>query len=138
MGGIAFEPVTPSCGGPHGIGSTGGQKCRTDRTEPSTSTARPEFGLAEAEPADSLEGLIARADADVCSEPDAPVAVTADQTARDNGDGAFRLVSRSCWASASASSLRSEWFSIWRMRSRVTLKTSPISSSVRGRPPPRP
>ena len=46
--------------------------------------------------------------------------------------------SRSFCASASDCSFFSDWFSIWRMRSRVTLKVLPTSSSVRGCSPPRP
>ena len=38
--------------------------------------------------------------------------------------------SRSRCASGSASSFFSVWFSIWRMRSRVTLNARPTSSSV--------
>ena len=38
--------------------------------------------------------------------------------------------SRSRCASGSASSFFSVWFSIWRIRSRVTLKARPTSSSV--------
>ncbi len=43
--------------------------------------------------------------------------------------------SRSRCVSGSDSSFLSVWFSIWRMRSRVTLKAWPTSSSVRGRSP---
>ena len=46
--------------------------------------------------------------------------------------------SRSFCASASDCSFLSDWFSIWRMRSRVTLNVRPTSSSVRGCSPPRP
>src|SRR5204862_4217166 len=37
----------------------------------------------------------------------------------------FQLASRSRWASGSDSSFLSVWFSIWRMRSRVTLNARP-------------
>ena len=47
-------------------------------------------------------------------------------------------VSRSRCASGSDSSFLSVWFSIWRMRSRVTLNARPTSSSVNGRAPVRP
>ena len=44
-----------------------------------------------------------------------------------------RLKPRRIWAaSASARSFFRPWFSIWRIRSRVTLKARPTSSSVRG------
>ena len=46
--------------------------------------------------------------------------------------------SRRICASASARSFFSVWFSIWRMRSRVTLNVRPTSSSVRGCWPSRP
>src|SRR5439155_119159 len=46
--------------------------------------------------------------------------------------------SRSFCASARLCSFFSDWFSIWRIRSRVTLKVRPTSSSVRGCSPPRP
>ena len=46
--------------------------------------------------------------------------------------------SRSFCASASDCSFFSDWFSIWRMRSRVTLNVRPTSSSVRGCSPPSP
>ena len=46
--------------------------------------------------------------------------------------------SRSFCASARDCSFFSDWFSIWRMRSRVTLNVRPTSSSVRGCSPPRP
>ena len=46
--------------------------------------------------------------------------------------------SRSFCASARDWSFLSDWFSIWRMRSRVTLNVRPTSSSVRGCSPPRP
>src|SRR5512144_833751 len=46
--------------------------------------------------------------------------------------------SRSFWASASDCSFFSDWFSICRIRSRVTLKVRPTSSSVRGCSPPSP
>ena len=46
--------------------------------------------------------------------------------------------SRRRCASGSDSSFLSVWFSIWRIRSRVTLNARPTSSSVRGRPPVRP
>ena len=55
-------------------------------------------------------------------------------TVRGSGNGALL----SCWASARAAIFASDCFSIWRTRSRVTLKTSPISSSVRGCSPSRP
>ena len=51
---------------------------------------------------------------------------------------AAQATSRSFWASARDCSFFSDWFSIWRMRSRVTLKVRPTSSSVRGCSPPRP
>ena len=46
--------------------------------------------------------------------------------------------SRSFCASARLWSFLSDWFSIWRMRSRVTLNVRPTSSSVRGCSPPSP
>ncbi len=46
--------------------------------------------------------------------------------------------SRSFCASARDCSFFRLWFSIWRIRSRVTLKVRPTSSSVRGCSPPRP
>ncbi len=46
--------------------------------------------------------------------------------------------SRSFCASARDCSFFSDWFSIWRMRSRVTLNVRPTSSSVRGCSPPKP
>jgi hypothetical protein len=46
--------------------------------------------------------------------------------------------SRSCWASRRFWSFLSDWFSIWRMRSRVTLNVRPTSSSVHGGSPPSP
>ena len=49
-----------------------------------------------------------------------------------------QATSRSFCASASDCSFFSDWFSIWRMRSRVTLNVRPTSSSVRGCSPPRP
>ena len=49
-----------------------------------------------------------------------------------------QVTSRSFCASARLWSFLSDWFSIWRMRSRVTLKVRPTSSSVRGCSPPRP
>ncbi len=54
------------------------------------------------------------------------------------GDGRVYATSRSFWASASDCSFFSDWFSIWRIRSRVTLNVRPTSSSVRGCSPPRP
>ncbi len=52
--------------------------------------------------------------------------------------GTGYATSRSFCASASDCSFLSDWFSIWRMRSRVTLKVRPTSSSVRGCSPPSP
>ncbi len=49
-----------------------------------------------------------------------------------------QATSRSFCASASDCSFFSDWFSIWRMRSRVTLNVRPTSSSVRGCSPPSP
>src|SRR6478609_3535934 len=49
-----------------------------------------------------------------------------------------QATSRSFCASASDCSFLSDWFSIWRMRSRVTLNVRPTSSSVRGCSPPSP
>ena len=49
-----------------------------------------------------------------------------------------RLASRSVWLSASARSFFRLWFSIWRIRSRVTLNVRPTSSSVRGGSPSSP
>ena len=46
--------------------------------------------------------------------------------------------SRSFCASARLCSFFSDWFSIWRIRSRVTLNVRPTSSSVRGCSPPSP
>ena len=54
------------------------------------------------------------------------------------GDGRVYATSRSFWASARDCSFFSDWFSIWRIRSRVTLNVRPTSSSVRGCSPPRP
>ena len=51
---------------------------------------------------------------------------------------AATATSRSFCASARLWSFFSDWFSIWRMRSRVTLNVRPTSSSVRGCSPPRP
>ena len=52
--------------------------------------------------------------------------------------GAVSMSSRSGWASRSCWSFLSDWFSIWRIRSRVTLNVRPTSSSVHGCSPPRP
>jgi hypothetical protein len=49
-----------------------------------------------------------------------------------------QATSRSFWASASDCNFFSDWFSIWRIRSRVTLNVRPTSSSVRGCSPPSP
>ena len=49
-----------------------------------------------------------------------------------------QATSRSFCASARDCSFLSDWFSIWRMRSRVTLNVRPTSSSVRGCSPPSP
>ena len=49
-----------------------------------------------------------------------------------------QATSRSFWASARLCSFFSDWFSIWRIRSRVTLNVRPTSSSVRGCSPPSP
>ena len=49
-----------------------------------------------------------------------------------------QATSRSFCASASDCSFFSDWFSIWRMRSRVTLNVRPTSSRVRGCSPPSP
>ena len=55
-----------------------------------------------------------------------------------NARRAQPIVPRRLWASGSVSSFLSVLFSIWRMRSRVTPKARPTSSSVRGRSPVRP
>ena len=52
--------------------------------------------------------------------------------------GAVSMSSRSCWASRRCWSFLSDWFSIWRIRSRVTLNVRPTSSRVHGCSPPRP
>ena len=57
--------------------------------------------------------------------------------ALESGLGSY-ATSRSFWASARDCSFFSDWFSIWRIRSRVTLNVRPTSSSVRGCSPPRP
>ena len=49
-----------------------------------------------------------------------------------------QATSRTAEASASARSFFRLWCSIWRIRSRVTLKARPTSSSVRGCLPSRP
>src|SRR6185295_4416863 len=49
-----------------------------------------------------------------------------------------QVTSRSFCASPNCCSFFSDWFSIWRIRSRVTLKVRPTSSSVRGCSPPSP
>ena len=46
--------------------------------------------------------------------------------------------SRSCWAFCACSSFVRDWFSIWRMRSRVTSNVRPTSSRVRGCSPSSP
>jgi hypothetical protein len=58
--------------------------------------------------------------------------------AQHGSSEAISTSSRSFWASARCWSFLSEWFSIWRIRSRVTLNVRPTSSRVRGRSPPRP
>ena len=55
-----------------------------------------------------------------------------------DGPNGPQATSRSFCASASDCSFFSDWFSIWRIRSRVTLNVRPTSSSVRGCSPPRP
>ncbi len=57
---------------------------------------------------------------------------------RSSVEIALYATSRSFWASASDCSFFSDWFSIWRIRSRVTLNVRPTSSSVRGCSPPSP
>ncbi len=52
--------------------------------------------------------------------------------------GVRQATSRSFCASARLWSFFNDWFSIWRIRSRVTLNVRPTSSSVRGCSPPSP
>jgi hypothetical protein len=52
--------------------------------------------------------------------------------------GAVSMSSRCGWASRRCWSFLSDWFSIWRIRSRVTLNVRPTSSNVHGCSPPRP
>ena len=57
---------------------------------------------------------------------------------RSAGLEAVSRSSRSFWVTRRFWSFLSDWFSIWRIRSRVTLNVRPTSLSVRGCSPPRP
>jgi hypothetical protein len=84
------------------------------------------------------EGVANRLDAVVAAELPGPEADARHLGAADAERRGAQATSRSFCASASDCSFFSDWFSIWRMRSRVTLKVRPTSSSVRGCSPPRP
>jgi hypothetical protein len=60
------------------------------------------------------------------------------ESLRSAGVEAVSRSSRSFWVMRRFWSFLSDWFSIWRIRSRVTLNVRPTSLSVRGCSPPRP